>query len=140
MLAADRATLLRPSRPAGLILFRPAVTNRRQICAKLQARKDKESPSIQEFLATVLKDELKIEKERYRQSDDLMDGPPKPWKVEDRPFTNMITLARTFKNEDMLVSMLFNVSFDYAQSYGAHETASHGLPGILHLLAVRPHA
>lgn len=108
MLAAERNGLLRASRPpCRLAVFRPAFcSSRRQRCAQLHAKRDKraeEPPSIQEFLGTVLKDELKIEKERYRQSEELMDGPPKPWKVEDRPFTNVITLARTFKGEEILV-------------------------------------
>jgi hypothetical protein len=101
MLARPHAGLQRHACPARAS---PRVSTHRARCqrTRLAAKKGKEA-SIDEFLGTVLRDEVKIEKERYRQSEELMDGPPKPWKVDDRPMTNVITLARTHKEEELLV-------------------------------------
>lgn len=97
----------RRGRSAAAGAFRPAVqcsSSGRRAMRRAAKPASKEGRSIDQFLATVLRDELKIEKERYRQSDELMEGPPEPWTVDDKPNTNMITLARTYNDEEIVVS------------------------------------
>lgn len=59
--------------------------------------------SVSSSLISVLKDELKIEKESYRISEELKNGPPAPWEFEDCEGKNVFGLKRTFKNEEILI-------------------------------------
>lgn len=52
--------------------------------------------SVADGLISVLKDELKVEKERYRTPEEVMAGPPNGFELEDTPHSNNITLARSF--------------------------------------------
>jgi hypothetical protein len=53
--------------------------------------------SVADGLVSVLKDELKVEKERYRTPDEVMGGPPSGFELEDAPHSNTILLARRFR-------------------------------------------
>lgn len=64
----------------------------------------KRSP-VSEGLSTVLKDELKIEKERYRTPDAVLEGPPSGYELEDRPNSNVLLLTRTFGAEEIFVEV-----------------------------------
>jgi hypothetical protein len=66
-------------------------------------------------LVRVIRDELKIERERYRQSDALMGGPPAPWDLDDRPGSNALALARLFGpggREEVLVEVDLDAQLD----------------------------
>lgn len=56
-------------------------------------------------LITVLKDELKVEKERYRTPEAVMDGPPSGFELQDRPNCTVLLLARSFGDEDIFVEV-----------------------------------
>eukprot|EP00878_Enallax_costatus_P002422 GHUV01002599.1.p1 GENE.GHUV01002599.1~~GHUV01002599.1.p1 ORF type:complete len:236 (+),score=57.93 GHUV01002599.1:175-882(+) len=64
----------------------------------------KRSPVL-EGLSTVLKDELKIEKERYRTPDALLEGPPSGYELDDKPNSNMLLLSRSFGGEEIYVEV-----------------------------------
>jgi complement component 1 Q subcomponent-binding protein, mitochondrial len=66
-------------------------------------------------LVRVIRDELKIERERYRQSEALMGGPPAPWDLDDRPGSNALALARLFGpggREEVLVEVDLDAQLD----------------------------
>jgi hypothetical protein len=66
-------------------------------------------------LVRVIRDELKIERERYRQSESLMGGPPEPWELDDRPGSNALALARLFGpggREEVLVEVDLDAQLD----------------------------
>jgi hypothetical protein len=66
-------------------------------------------------LVRVIRDELKIERERYRQSESLMGGPPEPWDLDDRPGSNALALARLFGpggREEVLVEVDLDAQLD----------------------------
>jgi len=52
--------------------------------------------SVSDGLINVLRDELKVEKERYRTPEEVMAGPPNGFELEDTPNSNSITLTRSF--------------------------------------------
>jgi hypothetical protein len=56
---------------------------------------------------TVLKDELKIEKERYRTPDVVLEGPPAGFELIDQPKRNLL-LKRTFGKEEIFVDVDLN--------------------------------
>lgn len=64
----------------------------------------KRSP-VSEGLSTVLKDELKIEKERYRTPDAVLEGPPSGYELEDRPNSNTLLLSRSLGSEEIFVEV-----------------------------------
>src|SRR5512135_2439420 len=72
--------------------------------ARLVVFARKRSP-VSEGLSTVLKDELKIEKERYRTPDAVLDGPPSGYELEDRPNGNVLLLSRSFGGEDVFIEV-----------------------------------
>lgn len=56
-------------------------------------------------LTTVLKDELKIEKERYRTPEAVLEGPPGGYELEDRPNCTVLLLTRSFGSEEIVVEV-----------------------------------
>uniref|UniRef100_A0A383V4P1 Mitochondrial glycoprotein domain-containing protein n=1 Tax=Tetradesmus obliquus TaxID=3088 RepID=A0A383V4P1_TETOB len=82
---------------------RPFVTSySRRICVVAQAKK--RSP-VTEGLQLVLKDELKIEKERYRTPEAVLEGPPGGFELEDRPHSNVLLLSRSHGSEEIYVEV-----------------------------------
>jgi hypothetical protein len=60
---------------------------------------------VMEGLCTVLKDELKVEKERYRTPDAVLEGPPTGYELEDRPQSNVLLLTRAYGDEEIYVEV-----------------------------------
>jgi hypothetical protein len=63
----------------------------------------------------VLKDELKIEKERYRTPDAVLEGPPGGFELEDRPHSNVLLLSRSHGSEDIFIEVDLDAQQDEAQ-------------------------
>jgi len=64
---------------------------------------------VSQGLSTVLKDELKVEKERYRQPSAVVDGPPGGYELQDLPNCTTLLLARSYReDEDILVEVDIN--------------------------------
>ena len=55
--------------------------------------------SVSDGLISVLRDELKVEKERYRTPEEVLAGPPNGFELDDAPHSNSITLSRSFGGE-----------------------------------------
>lgn len=53
----------------------------------------------------MLKDELKIEKERYRTPDAVLEGPPNQFELEDRPNSNVLMLSRSYGEEEIYIEV-----------------------------------
>jgi hypothetical protein len=62
----------------------------------------KQSP-VAAGLVSVLKDELKIEKERYRPPEVVLEGPPGGYELEDRPNCTVLLLSREFGSGEEIV-------------------------------------
>lgn len=69
------------------------------------SRSSKRPSPVSQGLITVLKDELKVEKERYRTPEAVMDGPPSGFELQDRPNSTVLLLARSFGEEDIFVEV-----------------------------------
>lgn len=80
-------------------VFRPAA----RVHVRTAARRAQ--GSVSDGLISVLKDELKVEKERYRTPEEVMAGPPTGFELEDTPHSNNITLTRNFNGEDVFVEI-----------------------------------
>jgi hypothetical protein len=52
-----------------------------------------------------LGDELKVEKERYRTPEAILDGPPNGFELQDRPNCITLLLARSYGDEDIFVEV-----------------------------------
>jgi hypothetical protein len=63
----------------------------------------------------VLKDELKIEKERYRTPDAVLEGPPGGFELEDRPHSNVLLLSRSHGSEEIYVEIDLDAQQDEAE-------------------------
>jgi hypothetical protein len=68
------------------------------------AAKKRSSP-VATGLVSVLQDELKIEKERYRTPEAVLEGPPGGYELEDRPNCTVLLLTRSFDAEDVVVEV-----------------------------------
>eukprot|EP00877_Chromochloris_zofingiensis_P000216 jgi/Chrzof1/10195/Cz04g32090.t1 len=90
----------------------PAFRKQRGAALLVHARKTSSSSSVSDGLVTVLKDEFKIEKERYRQPPEVMEGPPGPFQLDDQPNSSVVTLARTFSNGDSEEEIFVEVDLD----------------------------
>lgn len=99
------AQLLQPQRrgqPGSSSWLALAPTQARHVAA---AAGRKESP-VSAGLVSVLRDELKIEKERYRTPEAVLDGPPNGYELEDRPNCTVLLLTRSGPgDEDILVEV-----------------------------------
>jgi hypothetical protein len=62
----------------------------------------------------VLKDELKIEKERYRTPEAVLEGPPGGFELEDRPHSNVLLLSRSHGSEEIYVEVDLDAQQDEA--------------------------
>ncbi|GBF94049.1 hypothetical protein Rsub_07317 [Raphidocelis subcapitata] len=85
-----------PPRPLG-------AAQRRRAAAAAAGKRG--GSSVSSGLIAVLKDELKVEKERYRTPEEVMAGPPNGFELDDTPHSNSITLARSFRGEDIYVEV-----------------------------------
>lgn len=63
------------------------------------------SSPVTEGLASILRDELKIEKERYRTPEAVLEGPPGGYELEDRPACSVLLLSRSFGDEEVFVEV-----------------------------------
>ena len=107
LLAAARAhsNLAAPHISHHIASHRPAraATTAVAAAAKRGGRRGGRGSSQSDGLSQVLKDELKIEKERYRQSEEVAAGPPEPWELIDQPNTNALILQRTYHGDEEVV-------------------------------------
>jgi hypothetical protein len=60
---------------------------------------------VSQGLIAVLGDELKVEKERYRTPEAVLDGPPNGFELQDRPNCITLLLARSYGDEDIFVEV-----------------------------------
>lgn len=67
--------------------------------------KAKRPSPVSQGLVNVLKDELKVEKERYRTPEAVEEGPPSGFELQDRPNCTVLLLARSFGDEDIFVEV-----------------------------------
>jgi hypothetical protein len=89
-----------------LLLIPPPTPQRlRQGVTAGSRRSSKRSSPVSQGLITVLKDELKVEKERYRTPEAVMDGPPNGFELQNRPDSTVLLLARSFGEEDIFVEV-----------------------------------
>lgn len=66
------------------------------------------SSAVQNSLTQILKDELKYENENYQKPEEIAAGPPAPFKLTETPGDTLITLTRTFKDEEVTVDLHVN--------------------------------
>lgn len=79
------------------------------------ASKKRRISPVSKGLISVLEDELKVEKERYRTPSAVLDGPPGGYELQDRPNCTTLLLARSFgEDEDVFVEVDINNQEDAA--------------------------
>lgn len=71
----------------------------------MTAPASKRPSPVSQGLLSVLKDELKVEKERYRTPEAVLDGPPNGFELQDRPNSMVLLLARSYGEEDIFVEV-----------------------------------
>lgn len=101
----------------------------------------KRSP-VSEGLSTVLKDELKVEKERYRTPDAVLDGPPSAYELEDRPNSNVLLLSRSFGGEEVIVEIDLDNQVGETPPTAAHRAGTalqHNARCLQQIIAYKPH-
>ena len=82
------------------------MSGRRHLRQQVAVQAKRASP-VSDGLVTVLKDELKIEKERYRTPEVVLEGPPAGFELIDQPKRNLL-LRRSFGNEEIYVEVDLN--------------------------------
>lgn len=70
------------------------------------------SATVSSSLISVLKDELKIEKEKYRGSAALEEGPPSSWELVSDEGTTVISLTREEGKEQLIVQVVLDEQSD----------------------------
>jgi len=100
----NAGNLFRQQQAASTIYRTCTMPDRR--CHKLMVVvKARKRTPVMEGLCTVLKDELKVEKERYRTPDAVLEGPPTGYELEDRPQSNVLLLTRAYGDEEIYVEV-----------------------------------
>ncbi|KAF6266713.1 mitochondrial glycoprotein [Scenedesmus sp. NREL 46B-D3] len=114
MLSSSSSSLRHGSRSTTISRqhLRPSLTVQRR-CSCLVVQAKKRSP-VSEGLQLVLKDELKVEKERYRTPDAVLEGPPGGFELEDRPHSNVLLLSRSHGSEEIYVEVDLDAQQDEA--------------------------
>lgn len=59
-------------------------------------------------LSEILKTEAEYEKENYEEPEEVVQGPPSPWKLSEKPKDTHMTLSRSHNGEQIQVDIMVN--------------------------------
>ncbi|EFJ41865.1 hypothetical protein VOLCADRAFT_83936 [Volvox carteri f. nagariensis] len=64
--------------------------------------------SLNSSLSSLLREELDFEKKNYVRPEQVSGGPPAPFKLTEAPGDTLLTLSRTYKNEEISIDLHVN--------------------------------
>ncbi len=87
------------------IISQPALLHR---AAAAFSRSIATSSALHSNLSSLLKEELKYEKENYTRPEQVSGGPPAPFKLTESPGDTLITLSRSHNGEEINIDLHVN--------------------------------
>ncbi|GLI63410.1 hypothetical protein VaNZ11_006376 [Volvox africanus] len=66
------------------------------------------APSYNSSLSSLLREEVDYEKKNYVRPDQVSGGPPAPFKLTESPGDTLLSLSRTYKNEEISIDLHVN--------------------------------